>query len=274
MKKKLNGFTLIELLVVIAIIAILAAILFPVFAQAREKARQTSCLSNLRQIATSTLMYTQDYDETFAMSAYLQRPNIIQSVYDVSQPYLKNNQVFVCPSYTPGIDWTTRLAAMRLATPNTFRYVAFVPNFGVFGDNLCGLKTGYTPVTPQAGIPRSSETVLFFDGYWRKRNQGSPTQALDFFNILAMARHSEGVNVNFADGHAKFVKAGGSFTGGNTPAGSRAPTYYSWRSSGIEPIRISGEALEATNSTAADPYNDFHGIPDTNITDSEDVACP
>jgi len=60
-----RGFTLIELLVVIAIIAILAAILFPVFAKAREKARQSSCLSNLRQLATATLSYTQDYDETF-----------------------------------------------------------------------------------------------------------------------------------------------------------------------------------------------------------------
>src|SRR5438477_4456101 len=65
------GFTLIELLVVIAIIAILAAILFPVFAQAREKARQTSCLSNNKQYATATLMYLQDYDENFPMSAYL-----------------------------------------------------------------------------------------------------------------------------------------------------------------------------------------------------------
>ena len=63
-----SGFTLIELLVVIAIIAILAAILFPVFARARESARRTSCISNLKQLALGTMMYAQDYDETYPMS--------------------------------------------------------------------------------------------------------------------------------------------------------------------------------------------------------------
>ena len=68
--RRLHGFTLIELLVVIAIIAILAAILFPVFAQAREKARQTACLSNMKQIGTGLMMYTQDFDETYPILAY------------------------------------------------------------------------------------------------------------------------------------------------------------------------------------------------------------
>jgi prepilin-type N-terminal cleavage/methylation domain-containing protein len=70
MKRPRTGFTLIELLVVIAIIAILAAILFPVFAQAREKARQSGCLSNLKQIGTALMMYTQDYDEAFPCTWY------------------------------------------------------------------------------------------------------------------------------------------------------------------------------------------------------------
>jgi prepilin-type N-terminal cleavage/methylation domain-containing protein/prepilin-type processing-associated H-X9-DG protein len=101
-----KGFTLIELLVVIAIIAILAAILFPVFAQAREKARQTSCLSNTKQMGLGIMMYTQDYDETYPAGYYYGDPTqtsnldatgIIQWS-GVTQPYVKNEQIFVCPS--------------------------------------------------------------------------------------------------------------------------------------------------------------------------------
>ena len=74
-RTRVSAFTLIELLVVIAIIAILAAILFPVFAQAREKARQTSCLSNMKQLGTATMMYVQDYDERMPSDANTTRPD-------------------------------------------------------------------------------------------------------------------------------------------------------------------------------------------------------
>jgi prepilin-type N-terminal cleavage/methylation domain-containing protein/prepilin-type processing-associated H-X9-DG protein len=103
-----RGFTLIELLVVIAIIAILAAILFPVFAQARAKARQATCLSNLKQIANATAMYVQDYDETFPVWAWtperaVPRPDGTTYLGKVTwpllyMPYVKNQQVFTCPS--------------------------------------------------------------------------------------------------------------------------------------------------------------------------------
>src|SRR3954469_12892595 len=92
---KRAAFTLIELLVVIAIIAILAAILFPVFAQAREKARSISCLSNLKQGGLAYAMYTQDYDETTP----LQKSNDPAGGYwyNLIQPYIKNWQLMLCP---------------------------------------------------------------------------------------------------------------------------------------------------------------------------------
>jgi prepilin-type N-terminal cleavage/methylation domain-containing protein/prepilin-type processing-associated H-X9-DG protein len=106
MKRK--AFTLIELLVVIAIIAILAAILFPVFAQAREKARQTQCLSNLRQIGTATRMYSQDFDEMLVPTyQYSAASDIyLQWFPDLLQPYVKNSQVFLCPSWKSPTPYT------------------------------------------------------------------------------------------------------------------------------------------------------------------------
>src|SRR5437763_17019901 len=96
------GFTLIELLVVIAIIAILAAILFPVFAQAREKARTISCLSNNKQVGLAFMQYVQDFDETFPPSRFTTTPNDTanrSSPWTVSiLPYTKNVQIYECPS--------------------------------------------------------------------------------------------------------------------------------------------------------------------------------
>src|SRR5580700_805002 len=98
MLRRARAFTLIELLVVIAIIAILAAILFPVFAQAREKARGISCLSNTKQLGLGVMMYTEDYDENYPIG--FQSDTIWSGpfawTYEI-QPYLKSLQVFVCP---------------------------------------------------------------------------------------------------------------------------------------------------------------------------------
>jgi len=96
---KRSGFTLIELLVVIAIIAILAAILFPVFARARESARQSSCLSNMKQANTANLMYVQDYDETLPTLTrdYSTSPVTTNDISLALQPYIKNTQIFYCP---------------------------------------------------------------------------------------------------------------------------------------------------------------------------------
>ncbi len=122
MKNCKQGFTLIELLVVIAIIAILAAILFPVFAKAREKARQTSCASSQKQLGTALRMYEQDYDGYFASaysfpSGWNRNPHWLWAHF--MQPYIKNHQVFACPSTTMSS------AAPAPGPPNTnpFQYV-------------------------------------------------------------------------------------------------------------------------------------------------------
>src|SRR5438552_4065474 len=132
-RNRRTGFTLIELLVVIAIIAILAAILFPVFAQAREKARTTSCLSNTKQIGLASMMYVQDYDETFYSQPWPGGCPQAQTGYWIDQPgqpvqhwatlvypYTKNAQLFRCPSFK-GTTYTASYALFTCnQTPKTF----------------------------------------------------------------------------------------------------------------------------------------------------------
>ena len=130
-QQKISAFTLIELLVVIAIIAILAAILFPVFARARENARRSSCQSNMKQLALGIIQYTQDYDEMYPL-ATTGRTSTPVGWADASFPYIKSYQVFQCPSepspppatasdstdggytdywYNPALSWNRSLSA-------------------------------------------------------------------------------------------------------------------------------------------------------------------
>src|SRR4051795_12506689 len=116
------AFTLIELLVVIAIIAILAAILFPVFAQAREKARQTMCISNENQLGKAILMYIQDYDETIPTAV----PNSWWQVWPVYlQPYIKKYSAFVCPDDSVARDPANKVWAGPPLSYATNGYIAW-----------------------------------------------------------------------------------------------------------------------------------------------------
>jgi len=180
MQQRRQGFTLIELLVVIAIIAILAAILFPVFAQAREKARAISCLSNLKQIGTASMMYVQDYDETIvpAGNRYAHQNDPCfngNSNYNANNrawvdweipliPYTKNTQIFVCPDR---VQWGCFGYAMNTdSTDDDFPGPPSPP--GEWAADTAGNGgTTVSPVTLAAEVS-PAELVVFYDGHDEK----------------------------------------------------------------------------------------------------------
>jgi prepilin-type N-terminal cleavage/methylation domain-containing protein/prepilin-type processing-associated H-X9-DG protein len=208
-----NGFTLIELLVVIAIIAILAAILFPVFAQAREKARQTSCLSNLKQGGTATLMYVQDYDELFPLSIYLANEGAAPctfTFYNAITPYQKNADIMRCPSNPQALNvqtaWQTHgLPPVCSAGGSNLRFLSYVYNFSIFEEGRPNalFGGGGDPPTALAEIEWPVETVMVYDGSLLT----STGNGCNLFDSPIDARHPGAVNANFVDGHAKVVKA-------------------------------------------------------------------
>jgi prepilin-type N-terminal cleavage/methylation domain-containing protein/prepilin-type processing-associated H-X9-DG protein len=208
-----RGFTLIELLVVIAIIAILAAILFPVFAQAREKARAISCLSNVKQIGTAFYMYVQDYDETTPQMGSGDYTNRLY-------PYVKNEQLFLCPDRSD----TNAIEAPDGVTP-TSRSIGYGYNWGPIQRRGGGLVQGDEPdpnnpsnatVLPGltlAAMVAPAQLVAFGDSYDTPRITATWTFLLCTWGGTnnGSLRHSGGhFNFAFADGHAKniYMRAG------------------------------------------------------------------
>ncbi len=199
-----SGFTLIELLVVIAIIAILAAILFPVFARAREKARATACLSNLKQLGLVVSMYAQDYEETMA-PAITANATGSYTIWHLMQPYIRNTQIYVCPSDTNSqtvTDIASNLSGLGLPACPTAGYGALTynANFSVFA--LVPVPP-LPPVRSLGELPRPSETVAFYDGIIAT-NGTVPSSAAPF-GAPVRARHNDTAQAAFVDGHAKAV---------------------------------------------------------------------
>ena len=214
-KKFAKGFTLIELLVVIAIIAILAAILFPVFARARENARRASCQSNLKQISLGILMYVQDYDEHLPMYRVpASSGDTAARPYgwaDAIQPYVKSTQLLQCPSDSGVVS----------NSPSSSGYADYVYNLWM---------GGYGPSTKGAGmslaqLTQPSLTIMNVDyetrsaagytagntstgdgpstcGTYGDPECGDGLARIDSDSI----RHLGGVNAAFADGHVKWIK--------------------------------------------------------------------
>jgi prepilin-type N-terminal cleavage/methylation domain-containing protein/prepilin-type processing-associated H-X9-DG protein len=187
-----HGFTLIELLVVVAIVAILAAILFPVFARAREKARQTKCLTNLRQIVTAELMYADDYDEVLPLAISISPTWQIWTYNDLLGPYTKNGDIFKCPSDGVGAVDLTSLGLGRFSYgPNT----KWVANNTRFVHGI--LAMGY-PSASLGDIEYPAEMPSLADA------EGALYP--DFISTVEAARrHNGGCNVSYVDGHAKWL---------------------------------------------------------------------
>ncbi len=186
-----NGFTLIELLVVIAIIAILAAILFPVFARAREKARSSSCQSNLKQLATGIAMYVSDYDQFLPYRPWGATVNycIVEQLY----PYVKNEQLFVCPSLPTGHG---SYPSNHPRASCLSQQLAYGINEYLFGDG----------VRHETSIIYSGKayTVADINHYFFRAEDAGHRGRLP-------ARHTDGLNAAFYDGHVKWFKLESAF---------------------------------------------------------------
>ncbi|MCC6685667.1 MAG: prepilin-type N-terminal cleavage/methylation domain-containing protein [Fimbriimonadaceae bacterium] len=314
-----RAFTLIELLVVIAIIAILAAILFPVFAQARESAKTTVCLSNNKQNATATLLYMNDTEGMPPLGMTVEPGNKLTFVHDRTAIYRKSPDVLQCPSYPTGKggqDYTgpatgsiagSLLEAIRnrvgggVTMQNTFRYNAYVWNWGMFGmvtatSPIYGLRPSGNQTVPgkevmptnEGRMEKVSETIMYTDGYFPRRY--NTTESLSgwinwWYKWEIWPRHRGGVIFTFADGHAKYYRYSGLPTAGRVvdscptwAAVSATETYYSWtrhvtqavlNNCGIrEGYPVSEKQHECVPHPGQTPnWGDIHGIPGTCVGD-------
>lgn len=224
--KRKTGFTLIELLVVIAIIALLAAILFPVFARARENARRSSCQSNLKQMALGVKQYVQDYDECFPL--YSLNADILQNGWMRQlQPYTKSEQIFQCPSETTAAVALPSSGASPLTNgTNDYFYNENIGFKGIYNNSVFS----YSGTVKESEIEYSANIILLGDhasgneanyancmectGGVESPSNPAPTGMAPYKwpvggssgNATVAIRHLDGANYAFVDGHVKWYK--------------------------------------------------------------------
>ena len=233
---KKSAFTLIELLVVIAIIAILAAILFPVFARARENARRSSCTSNLKQIGLGILQYTQDYDEKIMPhKADYNSSGVAGEVTwwpVMVQPYVKSTQLFKCPSNTgTGNMQDTGGTNQPPAIPRS--YLCNGGGYGTLFKTTGGVDTDrpfHQSGISIASIDESARTILVLESVAQINNRGDMDNPAALTNPTGtFQNHLTTTNFLFADGHVKSLKPTATGTPYNmwinsNPTGAPAPT--------------------------------------------------
>lgn len=193
-----RGFTLIELLVVIAIIAILAAILFPVFAQAREKARSISCLSALKQYGLGMNMYAQDYDETYPYLVCGSTGAGTKMIWSrLLYPYIKNKEIWRCPSFS----------STYFGEPiDTIAFWDFGPGYGLNGRIFPNQSAPNCFGVASASIQTPAETFMIID---TKNPDGQPYGYYwAYYLSYVRFNHTDGANSTYFDGHAKWVSRG------------------------------------------------------------------
>ncbi|MBW3621921.1 MAG: DUF1559 domain-containing protein [Armatimonadetes bacterium] len=207
-----RGFTLIELLVVIAIIAILAAILFPVFAKAREKGRQTSCGSNLRQLGLAMFAYTQDHDEQFPLGAYARSQMDFQTWHDLTDPYARSTQIWHCPS--SDVERQDQSGKVSTHYGYNVRYLTtLAPDFSNTQDHealsLADVKQPSETVMLADAKSSMTESWCGDDGKFLLPPSGKSAHCWGRPHYL----HTEGANLFWVDGHVKWKKAGQFYQG-------------------------------------------------------------
>ncbi len=208
-----RGFTLIELLVVIAIIAILAAILFPVFATAREKARQTSCASNERQIGIAIMQYVSDYDECYPYYGYFSGWKPFTNAYPaLTYPYTKSSAIWACPSQPDISQWkagglfpipgSSATAPDEYVISSLIGYNRSRSNVPVMLSTLASPST-YIAIgegNPYTNNSNGLQVQMYQPWQW---DASSPNGIL--INWTVGSPHNNGMNIVYCDGHVKWV---------------------------------------------------------------------